>query len=418
MKRKMTNPADSWIEGMIEKSQPLDNISSIEKHLAELLIDTCYKNKNLADGDVGRLLASGFDLLVAAQYYSGILHNGWMYCPSDAPRLFYPFTNCCPRHVLENEFYFHNSNKPQSGKIGTATSRILLLFHFTLFKTLGREVELFKGIEPVDAIVVSRSEKKVLFAEIKASPLTIPAISVQSQQLMDELEGEIVKSGHSPLTNINLFNAKLEILIPKRFRRSWKEAYYDMGIRKDVEDREWGYRGLINLLQNESSFFVDYYSFWREAFETYHPKKPESIFWLTNGCGTPYPIPPGWSKRIRGHGYQSVSDSKTSVGMDRTDDIKKGIYQVLKLGTSGKRAKDSWDFKVGILSNIHAARHFDEYLQSLKDIVWTLDYKGGAKKVSDLPKNQALYNLFDGIITFTHSVIRDEWIESLFNLRG
>ena len=109
-----------------------------------------------------------------------------------------------------------------------------------------------------------------------------------------------------------------------------------------------------------------------------------------------------------------MSDSKTSVGMDRTDDIKKGIYQVLKLGSVSKPHDSKWDCKVGLISNIHAARHFDAYLESLRDIVWTLDTTGKAKRISDLPAEQELFNLFDGIIALTVTLSRDEWIDSLF----
>ena len=42
--------------------------------------------------------------------------------------------------------------------------------------------------------------------------------------------------------------------------------------------------------------------------------------------------------------------------MDRTDDIKKGIYQVLKLGSEGKPQSTKWNYKVGIISNIHPVR--------------------------------------------------------------
>ena len=101
--------------------------------------------------------------------------------------------------------------------------------------------------------------------------------------------------------------------------------------------------------------------------------------------------------------------------MDRTDDIKKGIYQVLKLGSQGKPNTQKWNYKVGLISNIHAARHFHEYLESFKDIVWTIDQTKRAKKVGDLPQEQSIYNLFDGIVALTSSFSRDEWIEKIFN---
>ncbi len=100
--------------------------------------------------------------------------------------------------------------------------------------------------------------------------------------------------------------------------------------------------------------------------------------------------------------------------MDRTDDIKKGIYQVLKIAAAGKPKPSKMTVKTALLSNIHAVRHYDEYLRDLQDIVWTLDETGKAQQVADLPPEKNLYNLFDGIITFTHSYVRDEWIARNF----
>ncbi len=57
------------------------------------------------------------------------------------------------------------------------------------------------------------------------------------------------------------------------------------------------------------------------------------MYYLANASGSPPKIAKdrdGWPKK------ESISDSKTSAGMDRTDDIKKGIYQSLKIGTNLK----------------------------------------------------------------------------------
>ena len=59
-------------------------------------------------------------------------------------------------------------------------------------------------------------------------------------------------------------------------------------------------------------------------------------------------------------------------------------------------------------------RHYEEYLRDLQDIVWTQDKTKQAKTVKDLPDDQRVYNLFDGIISFTESYSRDEWVESNF----
>jgi hypothetical protein len=193
------------------------------------------------------------------------------------------------------------------------------------------------------------------------------------------------------------------------------DLHFPLGKRTDESDYHWAYRGIIDLLNNDDNFFSLYTDYWIASLDSYYPKLNQNIFWLTNACGTPSPVPNGWKKRRFGSGYESVSDAKTSVGMDRTDDIKKGIYQVLKLGSEGKPFASVWDYKVAIISNIHPARHFEPFLESLKDIVWTNDTSGRAKNVKDLPAEQRVFNLFDGIIAFTKTYSRDEWIDDIFS---
>jgi hypothetical protein len=412
----LTMNEEKWIESIIRQSEELHFEHPQERELSELIVKECYANKNLRDIGIGRLLAGGFDLLVGAQYYSAISHAGWSYCPMEEPRLFFHYTNCCPRDVLSNKFNFSPSNKPASGRIGTATSRLLLLYYQSIFNHLGRTEKFLKGTEPVDAVVINKDKKKVLFAEIKASPLLTLPVSIPSERLTEQVEGEPIDRQHSSVDNTTLYSSDLEILVPKRTKNSeWSERYFKIGRRKNADDRDWAFRGLIELIKEDDSFMREYFEFWNQSLLSYHPKSNDSIFWLTNACGTPIPAPSGWPTRRRGEGYESVSDSKTSVGMDRTDDIKKGIYQVLKLGSVGKIQSSDWDYKVGLISNIHAARHFEEYLDSLKDVVWALDSSGKAKHIGDLPDDQPLYNLFDGVIALTSTLSRDDWIDAIFS---
>lgn len=411
----MCTEFDTWINNVLEKSSPIAPKDPLERELAELLVDIVWEYKNRANGATGYALASAYDLLVACEYFASLSHSGWLYCPEDTPRLFFHYTNCCPRHVLSNNFYFHPSMKPESGRIGTATSRLLLLFFETILKKANRPERILKGSEPVDAIIVNDEEQRILFAEIKASPLLTPPISTLAQRLTVEVEGETTDRGHDSVDNTGLFGAPLELLIPSKGNQGWRDSYHLLGSRNNREDKAWGYRGIIQLLKKDANFFPAWFSFWEEALKAYHPKKFAPIFWLTNACGTPTPTPSNWPERRRGSGFESISDTKTSVGMDRTDDIKKGIYQVLKIGSVGKPNTEFWDFKVALMSNIHAARHFNDYLASLKDTVWTLDSTGKAKKVADLPDDQDVFNLFDGIITLTFSLSRDDWINEIIS---
>jgi len=333
---------NNWIENILNRCPTLEQGNSIENQFIDLLIEKCYEKAEHND-DIGILLASAFDLLVSAEYYRMVSHSGWLYCPDNAPRLFFHFTNCCPRDVINNRFFFNPSNKPISGRIGTATSRLLLLFIQRIFQRKNFTEIVLKGTEPVDAVVINYETKQVLFAEIKASPLVTLPISTKTQRLTTDSNGEFVNTEHISIINSTLYETQIDIFLPLFENGEWKENYYCLGQRKNENDIYWAYRGLIDLLNGNNDFFNQYCLFWQEALRAYQPKSNENIFWLTNACGVPSPIPQGWKKRRIGSGYESISDSKTSVGMDRTDDIKKGIYQVLKLGAEGKPLLSEWD---------------------------------------------------------------------------
>jgi hypothetical protein len=366
-------------------------------------------------------LAAAFDLLVSCAYYGSVAHAGWVYCPESTlgTVLFYPYTNVCPSCALNNKFVFHKANKPRSGVIGAHTSRLLALFIQQTLKRKNSAVQVFKGTEPIDIIFIDENTSPVtlMFAEIKAAPLFTLPLLVHSQQLTIETETGIENTPHHETDNTFLFDRSVKIFLPLYSEKEqWVQKTYVIGSKNKRQDINWAYRGLENLLKNEPDFFENYVKTWRNAFDSYATRNQDSIYWFTNACGQPFPRPDDWPSR-KGSGYESVSDGKTSVGMDRTDDLKKATYQVLKIGAEGRPVKN-YSLKVGIVSNIHAVRHFDDYFASLKDIIWTRDVTGKVKFAKQLPHDTELYNLFDGVVTLTQTIARDEWIEKTFDFVG
>ena len=170
---------------------------------------------------------------------------------------------------------------------------------------------------------------------------------------------------------------------------------------------------MMTELVGQNCFFMSYLISWQVAFEAYSgKKKTAAIFWLTNGCGVPSPVPIHWPDRA-GSGRETISDGKTSVGLDRTDDIKKGVYQLLKLRMT-PITKD-YTVKVGIVSNAHAARHHEEYIKPIENVMWLESTKDDVESTGDLPDETPVYNLFDGIITFTECFTKDSWIKYNFD---
>ncbi len=172
----------------------------------------------------------------------------------------------------------------------------------------------------------------------------------------------------------------------------------------------WAREQVRRVLVDDEANLQAYFQFWARAYAAYGNERKDpidAVFWLTGACGAPKPKPVHWPEG------KTVSDAKTTVGMDRTDDIKKATYQVLKIATAAK-PRTSYFVKTALISNIHAVRHYEAYLQDFQDVVWAQDETRLAKTASELPPDKSLYNLFDGILSFTRSHSRDEWISDAF----
>ena len=399
----------NWIDELIKNSEQIETNNKDEQSLIDMLVEIAYSSKIKIE-DRGYTLAAFYDIAVAAAYYSYITSSGWLYCKNNGyAKLILPFVNCCPIHALKDDYVFHKSNKPTSAIIGTATSRVLLLFYKSIFHKIGKDYSVLKASEPADAIILDNTKHNAFFAEIKASPLLTLALAMDCEVLTDANEkGEMVAFEHCSTKNTSLYGKELFVMLPKLSDGGeWYFKYYPLGIKQNKDDFAFSYRGLISLI-NTNDFLLDYLIYWRKSFDIYCKKdNSQSIFWFTNACGKPSGLPDSWKG-----GTTCISDAKTSVGMDRTDDIKKGIYQVLKLGSEGKYIDSLWNYKVGIISNIHAARHFIEYIKPIKDLIWTISSEKDICFAKDLPNDTPLFNLFDGIITFTNSYIRDQWLQN------
>ena len=330
-----------WFRKSLREERKI-SLSVSQSTLAEILIQKATQSATETEIPLGVAIAAAFDLFVAAEYYTRTANNGWLYCPSHGePLLIYPFTNACTRCVLHGEFHFHKANKPESGTIGAATRTLLCGFLKELFKNYSRNLEIYVGYEPVDVIVFDAANEIALLAEIKAAPLTTLPLAVSSEaQFITDEDGKVISRPHSDAENSSMSSSEFNLLLPKIENDVWTYELVPLGIKGEGKSTGWFYDRLATVLNDGGNLFERYFEFWRKAYGAYDKSKREkgvphtNVYWMTNACGTPTPIPSNW--RMKKTGYESISDGKSSVGMDRTDDIKKGTYQVLKIATSGK----------------------------------------------------------------------------------
>lgn len=346
----------------------------------------------------GHCLAALFDLLVAEEYYKIASAAGWWACP-ETQSYYYNYTNICPGCLSSGKFTHRQGKKPSSATIGKVVADTLRTFIAVHIRGLNRDYELLKAYEPMDLVIVSRDEKRIFAGEIKAAPLlTLPLVIRAPTRI----------SAHRQVDLADRNSAM--ILIP--------ESQPTGELRPFAVFEEGGVWPQLTANLLEAARYVE---FWIDALKHYAKAGADaanhSARWLSNGCGAPGLAAAGPHWPGRGSGLESVSDGKTSVGMDRTDDLKKAVYQLLKIGVELREGRSDYKLHTGIISNIHPVRH-SEYIYPMLDIVWGHGKRPGTAPSGQgqVPMPQENYFLIDGLIALTEQKIQDPWVKKAFSL--
>lgn len=348
-------------------------------------------------------LAASFDLLVASKYYQYVLPEGWLWC-QHCDHDIYTFFNACPYCITEERFVHHIGCKPTSGQIGPATAEALReILSAYYHQTAGSSVAVHTGSEPIDIAIVDTVSRYVFIAEVKAAPLFIPALARKhTAQGLQTTEQKPLRHSVGIVRAMDQHSYSLVIPAPDGINLFWKLQTTGLGWAS------WGQEAIANAIETGSFDFAAYVRTWSHLWQLYTTKNNrDKLFWFTGACGLPRRPGEGWPVAADGKPKGTISDGKTSVGMDRTDDIKKSTFQVLKLGIEARRLPmKTWTLGIGLASNLHAARHYEDYLKQYEEIVWGWSKHGGQS-----PKY--VFNLFDGIISFSQSNIRDQKLTTL-----
>ncbi|WNC67526.1 hypothetical protein RI845_13490 [Thalassotalea nanhaiensis] len=298
------------------------------------------------------------------------------------------FINLCSPCYTNNETWsYQKAVKPQSGALGKLSSEVILRFIEKLYPQLN-EVIAVGGTEAADA-VLKHKNGMVILAEVKSAPLlTYP--------FLFKAPNSCLKGEHEKLI---ITNSQLRACDSAIFLHSIGPV--NLG---KVGDDLWPFKPLVDFLIEEVNMPIiqKCINEWLSARDAYSKKdRQNKMYYLANASGSPPKIAKdrdGWPKK------ESISDSKTSAGMDRTDDIKKGIYQSLKIGTN---LKDEPSIKTAIISNLPAYRHGQEYVDPFVDMLWGLD-----EDISELNGQKGILSnrlrrAFDFIITLEEPILRD-----------
>ena len=333
-----------------------------------------------------------FDIIMSATYIdatAGIEKNieSCSNCPS-AYNAHLGFINLCsPCYSKENKWSHQKAVKPQSGALGKLSSEVILRFIEKLHPEL-TEVVVIGGTASADA-VLTHSNGTTLLAEVKSAPLlTYP--------FLFQVNEGCTNGDHEKLT-----------ITTSQLRECHSALYLHNGQFIElgkVGSHLWPFKPIVDFLINESNsnIFEACVAQWLETKNAYTKKdRKNRMFYLANASGSPPSIAKerdNWPKR------ESISDSKTSAGMDRTDDIKKAIYQSLKIGTY---IKSNPKIKTAIISNLPAYRHGEEYISPFVNMFWGLEEDLVQFDNFSAIEAKDLRRVFDYIITLEEPILRN-----------
>lgn len=298
------------------------------------------------------------------------------------------FINLCSPCFTNKEIWaYQKAVKPQSGALGKLSSEVILRFIEKLYPQL-TEVIAVGGSEAADA-VLKHENGMVILAEVKSAPLlTYP--------FLFELPDSCLKGDHE------------KVVITNSQLRACDSAIFLHGIGSidlgKVGGDLWPFKPLVDFFIDEVNMPLIHHCIneWLSARDAYTNKDRQNrMYYLANASGSPPKIAKdrdGWPKS------ESISDGKTSAGMDRTDDIKKGIYQTFKIGT---HVKGDPDIKTAIISNLPAYRHGAEYVSAFVNMLWGLE-----EDIEDVNGQKAIFSenlrrAFDFITTLEEPILRD-----------
>lgn len=359
--------------------------------------------KAKSDGRLfGLALAAAFDLICNAEYLHGrVVNSKWIYChrPSQPPRAYYSFLKQCPSCCLTvglGPRLNGAQHKPTSHHIGEITTVGMALL-LQLIAAANAEpfdvATVTKQSHDVDAIGF-REDLLVLF-EIKASPMvSFPLVMDLEEELTHEVDGIPTEHDQHALVDVTLPKAELSLDIP---HRGWS---IPLGSRST---ESWPYGPLIDFFTTPSNA-AQFLAGWVELFDAYRiPKttrtgRQKNLAYLVNGFG------------------DEIDSNKTKPGLGRTDDIKKGTYQLLKFGAYYRDDNARTAVRGALVANLDPLFLRANYVDGLVDVRWGHEAEFRLEDGEYRIAEHSLRHLYDGLVTFNDPVLNDPLLKSLFDL--
>ena len=320
-----------------------------------------------------------FDLCMSLAYVDSAksFEQAFEYCPN-CPSQFnghLGFINLCsPCYENAQIWQYQRAAKPNSGVLGKLSSEIILKFIELLLDEIV-DTYAIGGSGDADAYLIHEDGTHIL-AEVKSAPLITYPVLIQFPDDQRPHQAHTFTS-----SQVREFSSALYL---------HDQNHIKLG---QPNSPGWPFKGVVDYFVNSTEQeYSPFFTSWQKARAAYTTKNKFSPhYYLTNASG----MPPNVAKTKFGWPIKTaVSDGKTSAGIDRTDDIKKGIYQTIKLGI---KHRDDPTIRTALISNLPAYRHGIDYIMPFNKIIWgskeDIEIRDGYK-VLPAKKTRAIFDYF------------------------
>lgn len=415
------------LDDLVRLLQPtLFDTEYIDARSAARLVATALKTYRIAHDDVrwtsdpilsrledrtlrlNLVCAALFDLVCNVEYIHGRLTNDkWIYCnrhraeTTPNPMAYYSFLKQCPRCCQDRGLEKRLAgaqHKPSSHHIGEITTTATSLFLSLLAKSAKRPLEvgvISKQSHDVDAMAW-RDDLLVLF-EIKSSPLvTYPVRTRLARPFTKTGSDGPEEAEQHRLIDVEFGTHELGLYL----------ANTDDDIPLGVpNDKTWPYAEVTTFLSTANGLFR-YLRAWFEILLGYRIPKTERrernivLGYLANGWG------------------DEIDSNKTKAGLGRTDDIKKGTYQLLKFGAYYRAGSPHLDIRGALVANLDPMFMYADYMAKLIDARWAPkgQFTRSETNTEELRIQEGkLFYIYDCVLAFNRPVINDARLSECFD---
>lgn len=352
---------------------------------------------------LGLVLAAAFDLICNAEYVHGrVVNSSWIYCHRQDEDAFayYSFLKQCPRCCLDKGLgprIRNAQHKPASHHIGEITTTVTALVLQLLVEANDVPfaiATITKQSHDTDAIGFS-SDLLVLF-EIKSSPMvTYPLrMRLPGPLVTEDPAGGRTEYRQHTLMDVQHAGKEVELYVP---HRNWA---IPLGA---IQGAAWPYPHLSGAVSTPAGF-LRYLTAWLELYFAYSVPKTrrtaeqQTRTYLVNGWG------------------DEIDSNKTKPGLGRTDDIKKGTYQLLKFGAYYRDDSAATKVRGCLAANLDPLFLRPAYLDELVDVRWGKNGDFRPVEGGNFIAEGKLRFLYDAILTFNSPALNDPELEAIFNI--